>query len=159
MLLTNNPPMGLIGDALYPAAQTPTMPAGAGLALLATSSIAQALAFGLGLAFLGDAGEWVRSLSRAAGGRTGLATWTFIAVEFGLIPWTFHDSMHAFIDPNSANYWWQLGTIEWVFHAGTALGIAVIAMYLYQVAMKPVVSAEAKAMPAAKKAANPATAR
>lgn len=97
-------------------------PAGAALAGLITAGIVEAIAFGVGLAWIAFGWPLVRDR-----GRLGFATYT--AIAWGLVSWAPHTAFHQSI--GEKNYGGLAG-IEWGFHVTLVIGAFITAAFVWR---------------------------
>lgn len=143
-------PNSPVGAMIWPPYEGMAEPTGAQLPLLIAVSIIEALAFGLGIAFL--AYGWKRVTS-TPGVSKGLATAGAIAITWGLVSWVPHTSMHI---SNAHDDLGRLIVIEYMFHVTLVIAAGVIALFAYRAATGG--DGAALAMPASGDAAEPMTA-
>ncbi|MEM7337344.1 MAG: hypothetical protein AAF467_01785 [Actinomycetota bacterium] len=98
-------------------------PEGAALAGLIGAGLVESVAFGVGLAWI--AFGW--PMMQRVGG--ALATWTFVAVAWGLVSWAPHTSLHV---TNGSTDWGRLAVIEWGFHVTLVIGAMIVATFVWQ---------------------------
>lgn len=98
-------------------------PAGAALASLVLASIIEAIAFGVGLAWIAFGWPLVKD-------RGGLGLATYGAVAWGLVSWAPHTGFHQSI--GEGNYG-GLAAIEWGFHVTLVIGAFIVATFVWRV--------------------------
>jgi hypothetical protein len=108
-------------------------PTGVQVPLFMLLGIAEALAFGVGVAFL--IFGW--GLVRAAPVSTGLARAAFLSISWFLVNWWPHDSLHLHNGPNLSG----ILRIEYAFHFTLILAAAIAAWFFVKVARAQVATA------------------
>lgn len=111
-----------IGKLIWPAHLGGMQPTSLQLGLLIVVGIAEAIGFGLGVAFLMYGFPLV---SRAAPSSRGLVQAAYVAIAWGLVSWVPHDSLHQHIGENLG----ALIAIEYGFHVTLIACGAVIAWF------------------------------
>lgn len=113
-------PQSPVGAALWGAApEGGEAPTGGQIGLLMAVSLVEAIAFGVGLAFL----FFGRSAMRRVLGSGGFATAAQLAIAWGLLSWVPHSAMHQTNGDNMA----RLIVIEYVFHVTLIAAAALLA--------------------------------
>ena len=110
-------PRGPLGGFWAPAAGVPK-PEGALLAGFVAEGMVENIAFGVGLAVLLLGRPWFVARTATA----GRATAAWLAAGWLFVSWMPHAALHLHIGLQPA----ALLPIEWVFHAGAILAIAVL---------------------------------
>lgn len=123
MLQPNSP----LGAALWPPHEGGADPTGAQLPLLVVVGVVEALAFGLGAAFLVFGRDL---LAKAPGATKGWATAAYVAIAWGLVSWVPHSSMHI---SNAPEDFGRLILIEYLFHVTLIAAAGVVAMFFVRV--------------------------
>jgi len=122
-------PNGPLGGFWRP---TPTVapPSGALLPLFILLNIAEALAFGLGIAFLLFGYPLVRDVAPVS---AGLARGAHLSIAWLLINWWPHDSLHLHVGLNLGS----LIVVEYVFHITLMLAGVVLAYFFMALFRRP----------------------
>ena len=133
---------GPLGPAIWGAApESGAEPTGAQLPLLIVVGVTEALAFGLGFAFL--LFGWTR-VANAPGVSKALGTAAAAAIAWGLLSWVPHSAMHI---TNAPDDFGRLIFIEYAFHVTLIVAAAVLALFAYRASARPAAGA-ARAAPA-----------
>lgn len=101
-----------------------TDPSGGALAALIFAAIVEAIAFGVGLAWIAFGWPIVSRVNRP------LAVPAFAAIAWGLVSWTPHSAFHQ--STAEGNYA-GLAAIEWGFHVTLVVGAFFVAAFVWQV--------------------------
>lgn len=123
-LFENNGPLGSL---IWPVPSYLPSPAGLNLALLAAEGALEAIAFGLGVAFLVFGYGWLRRVGPA--GR-GVTTAAYLGIAWGLVNWVPHTALHIHHGNivTAADYG-GLVAIEWGFHVTLMAAAAATALF------------------------------
>lgn len=116
-----------LGPTLWGEGPAGPEPAGSVLGLLIVYGVLEAIAFGLGVAFL--AFGWSK-VANTRGVSKGLATGAAAAIAWGLLSWVPHSAMHM---TNAADDFGRLVLIEYVFHVTLITAASVLALFAYRV--------------------------
>ena len=124
-------PSSPVGAQIWPAHEGGAEPTGAQLPLLIFVGLVEAVAFGLGVAFLAFGREL---LAKAPGATKGWASAAYVAIAWGLVSWVPHSSMHI---SNGPDDFARLILIEYLFHVTLIAAAGVIAMFFIRVLQAP----------------------
>jgi hypothetical protein len=114
-------PAFVLGRVIWPDPPGAAAPPPGLLPLLMVPAVFEALAFGVGVAFLVTAG---RALARRQADRLSVAA--YVSAAWALVSWWPHSNMHR------ANTTLEgLVLIDWTFHLTLIVGAAIIGTYLY----------------------------
>ena len=120
-------PMTPLGGALWgPMPDEGPDPTPTQLGLLVVATLVEAVAFGVGVAFL----MFARRIPQSMPGPRGAAWASYAAVGWGLMSWTPHGALHATNGENLA----RLIVIEYTFHITLIAATLAIAWFLVGVA-------------------------
>ncbi len=98
-------------------------PSGLALAGLVTAALVEAVAFGVGLAWIAFGWRVVQHVNRP------LAVATYVAVAWALVSWVPHTAFHQSLAEEN---WSGLAAIEWGFHVTLVFGAFVAAAFVWQ---------------------------
>ncbi len=121
-------PNGPLGGFWAP---TPDAPEAEGIQipLFMLIGIAEAVLFGLGIAFLGFGYRWLKSVARPAQVSQTLTTATYVSIAWILLNWWSHDSLHIHNGLNLNG----LLVIEYAYHTTLMLAGVITAWFFYKV--------------------------
>ncbi len=115
---------GPLGGFWGSGADTDTDPSGAALAGLIGAGLVEAVAFGVGLAWIAFGWSVVKSVNRP------LAVATFVAIAWGLVSWAPHTAFHQSLGDEN---WGGLAAIEWGFHVTLVISAFVVATFIWRI--------------------------
>ncbi|MBW3583225.1 MAG: hypothetical protein KY455_09025 [Euryarchaeota archaeon] len=115
-----------VGEKIWPPSPDNHTPEGAQLALLMTMGAVEALAFGLGVAFIAWGWPLVK---RFDVGPKGLAIATYLSISWLLVNWYPHTNLHI---ANGLDLWGLIG-IEYGFHLTLVIAGLIVAMFFLRV--------------------------
>lgn len=122
---------GPVGAMIWPPADGPE-PEGAVLGLLVVMGVLEALAFGVGVAFLVFGYPWIRNL---AGSSAGYALAVYLSVAWLLVNWVPHTALHMnHGNIEVASDFAGLAAIEYGFHLTLIVAGCLIAHFFLRVA-------------------------
>lgn len=136
-LLGGNAPLGAL---LWPPADMGVTPTDAQLVGFVGVAILEAVAFGLGLAFLAFAYPQVRRLSPSRGAAVAM----FASIVWLLVTWVPHDSLHMHVGMNLG----ALLALEWGFHVTLIAAGACLAYFVPRALATPRAQAFSRGSPA-----------
>ncbi len=118
MLLGANGPLG----GFWGVETSETDPSSGVVAGLILAAVFEAVAFGVGLAWIAFGWSLVK-------GRGGLGVATFVAVAWALVSWAPHTSFHQSLGEGN---WGGLLAVEWGFHITLVVGALITAAFVWQ---------------------------
>jgi hypothetical protein len=137
-----------LGSLLWPPEEGGIQPEGAALTLLMSWGIVEAIAFGVGVAFLVAAWPWVKARS------AGALTWpVYLATAWLFLNWPVHTGLHMNVgNITTQGDYLGLAAIEWGFHGTLIASGLVFAMYMMRsvVVTTRSATADSEARPARK---------
>jgi hypothetical protein len=121
-----------LGQVIWPPAMRGMEPNGIQLPLLIVISIFEAVALGLGVAFIAFGLPLVRKLAMGSG---PLAWASFVSIAWFLVSWWPHDGFHRSMAPDDMS---SLIAVEYGFHLTLIAAGAILAFAFWRVASRAV---------------------